>query len=83
MLNLQLCVQGVLMRQTLAAALPVQAVQDLLVLFSLVAVLLQVCRPIVAVLRQHQLDVAAQRQTLAVEVKHVWVQRARHGAVSV
>lgn len=71
------------MRPTLAAALPVQAVQDLLVLFGLVAVLLQVSRPVAAVLRQHQLNVAAQGQTLAVEVEHVWVQRARHGAVSV
>lgn len=71
------------MQPTLAAALPVQAVQDLLVLFGLVAVLLQVSRPVVAVLRQHQLDVAAQRQTLAVEVEHVRVQRARHGAVGV
>lgn len=71
------------MRQTLAAALPVQAVEDLLVFFGLVAVLLQVGCPVVAVLRQHQLNVAAQRQTLAVKVEHVWVQHARHRAVSV
>lgn len=56
------------MRPTLAAALPVQAVQDLLVLFGLVAVLLQVGSPVAAVLRQHQLNVAAQGQALAVEV---------------
>ena len=52
---------------TLAAALPMQAVQDLLVLLGLVAVLLQVGGPVVCVLGQHQLDVPAQGQTLGVE----------------
>lgn len=57
---------------TLAAALSVQAVQDFLIVFSLIAVFLQVSRPVVGVLGQHQLDVAAQRQALTVELQHTW-----------
>lgn len=48
--------------------------QDLLVLFGLVAVLLQVRCPVVGILGQHQLDVPTQRQALAVKLQHVGVQ---------
>ena len=68
---------------TLAAALSLQAVQDLLVLPGLVVVLLQVGGAVAGVLGQHQLDVPTQRQTLAVEQQHPRVQSAAHRTVGV
>lgn len=68
----------VLHELTLAAALPVQAVQDLLVIFGLVAVLLQVSRSVAGILCQHQLDVSTQRQALAVKLQYMWVQGTTH-----
>lgn len=48
-----------------------QAEQDLLVLLGLVVKLLQVRRPVVRVLGQHQLDVAAEGQILREKQQHL------------
>lgn len=57
--------------------------QYLLVLLRLVVKLLQVSRPVVGVLRQHQLDVAAERQVLGEEEQHFGEHVGAEAAVSV
>lgn len=71
------------MRETLAGALPVKAVKDLLVISGLVAVLLQIGSSVWGILCQHQLHVSTQEHTLAVEQQHGWVQPTAYSTICI
>lgn len=47
------CREGMSLGRTLAAGLPVEAVEDLLIFLRLVIKLFQVCRSVVCILGQH------------------------------
>lgn len=69
--------------RTLTTGLPMEAVQDLLILFRLVIELFEVCSPVVCILGQHQLDVPAEGQVLRKKEQHFGKHVGAEAAVSI
>lgn len=60
-----------------------EAVQNLLIFFCLIIKLFKVCRSIVCILRQHQLDITAERQILGKKQQHFREHVGAEAAVSI
>lgn len=72
-----------LVSETLAGALPVKAMKDLLVISGLVAVLLQIGSSVWGILGQHQLHISTERQTMAMEEQHRLVQPTAYSTIRI